>query len=261
MIDANVPVTAMKHSLYFKWDPATELLFAKAAYSNKAYIRTKENFEVKWLRVIDDLSTRTLFTEQSFQLKSGSLSSKLKSMLAAYGKAHAIRNLSALPDIDDMSALDSLLKDMSDAIEKLGDECLAEKNNKKQKKRVIGEVTDIIQSGGATVKTGLLDLAKKITDSDETILSASVGNFAKGSTAVTVERSTKKRDIKAAEMEESQLMLSFGVMIKNDQQMADARLKAMEDNLAATAAAVRESAAATANLVTAITMLNSRMNH
>jgi hypothetical protein len=56
--------------------------------------------------VIDDLSTSTLFPEESFQLRSGSLSSNLKSM-AAYCKAHAIRNLSALPDIDDMSALDS----------------------------------------------------------------------------------------------------------------------------------------------------------
>lgn len=60
-------------------------------------------------------------------------------------------------------------------------------------------------------------------------------------------------------MEESQLMLSFGVMIKNDQQVADARLRAMEDNIIATNVAVRESAASTAALVSAITMLHSKM--
>jgi hypothetical protein len=51
-------------------------------------------------------------------------------MLAGYAKSHATRNLSALLDIDNMSALDSLLKDMTDAIGKLADECQSEKNNK-----------------------------------------------------------------------------------------------------------------------------------
>lgn len=258
MADTDVAVVAAK-AFYFKWCPATELMFARAAFSNRAFIRTRETFDVKWLRVRDDLLTRSLFSEQGFQLKSGSLSSKLNKMLDAYSKSHEIRNLSALPDIDDMSALDSLLKDMNDAIAKLGEECLAEKNNKKQKKRVISDVTDIMQSGGATVKTGLSKLAQKMTDSDEPMLSASVGNFAKGLTEVTVERSKKKRDIKASEMEESQLMLSFGAMIKNDQLSADARLKAMEDNIIATNLAVRESAASTAALVSAITMLHSKM--
>lgn len=114
---------------YFKWCLLSELMFAKASYSNKAYIRTRETFEIKWQRVIDDVTSRTTFSEQGFQLKSGPLSSKLKSMLAAYSKTHAIRNLSALPDIDDMSALNSVLKEMTDAIDKLADERQSEKNN------------------------------------------------------------------------------------------------------------------------------------
>jgi hypothetical protein len=128
--DVAVAAGALK---YFKWCPLSELMFAKASYSNKTYIRTRETFEVKWLRVIDDVSSRTIFNEQGFQLKSGSLHSKVKSMLAGYAKSHATRNLSALPDIDDISALDSVLKDMSDAIEKLADECQSEKKSKKKK--------------------------------------------------------------------------------------------------------------------------------
>jgi hypothetical protein len=130
---------------------------------------------------------------------------------------------------------------------------------KKQKKKVISDITEITQSGGASVKTGLSTLAQKMIDDEEEMLSASVGNFAKCLSEVTVERSKKKRDSKASEIEEFQLMLSFRVKIKSDQQVADARLKAMEDNIIATNVAVRESAASTAALVSAITVLHSKM--
>jgi hypothetical protein len=78
------------------------------------------------------------------------------------------------------------------------------------------------------MKIGLSTLTQKVIDGEEEMLSASVGNFSKGLSEVTVERSKKKRDIKASEIEESQLMFLFGAMIKSDQQVADARLKAME---------------------------------
>jgi hypothetical protein len=130
---------------------------------------------------------------------------------------------------------------------------------KKQKKKVISDITEITQSGGASVKTGLSTLAQKMIDDEEEMLSASVENFAKCLSEVTVERSKKIRDSKASEIEESQLMLSFRVKIKSDQQVADARLKAMEDNIIATNVAVRESAASTAALVSAITVLHSKM--
>ena len=50
----------------FKWDEESDLLFLKAVFANKAYIRTAETLEVKWLQVVSDLAKRDKFTNQGF---------------------------------------------------------------------------------------------------------------------------------------------------------------------------------------------------
>lgn len=49
----------------FKWDEESDLLFLKAVLTNKAFIRSAETFEVKWIRVILDLTKREKFVSQN----------------------------------------------------------------------------------------------------------------------------------------------------------------------------------------------------
>ena len=131
----------------FKWDEESELFFLKAVFVNKAYIRTAETLEVKWVRVVSDFAKRDKFTNQGFTGKSGALTVKLRAMFATFKETHGGRNLSALPCRDDMSDINELLLSMVEGIEKLGEEVELEKNTKKQKKRFVKDITDTICKG------------------------------------------------------------------------------------------------------------------
>ena len=130
--DAVIPAVARaRPSHNFKWDNESDLIFLKAVHANKAYIRSGETFEVKWMRVIIDLTKREKFSAQGFNGKAGSLTTKLRTMLTAFKASIATRNLSALPDRDDMDDIQGLLLSMEEAIEKLGEDVNLEKNTKK----------------------------------------------------------------------------------------------------------------------------------
>jgi hypothetical protein len=55
-------------------------------------------------------------------------------MIAANEKTYASLNLSARPEMENMSVTDLILLQMCEDVEKLGEEVLLEKNTKKQKK-------------------------------------------------------------------------------------------------------------------------------
>ena len=253
----------------FKWDEETDLLFLKAVLINKAYIRSNEKLEIKWLRVNADLSKRTKFIEQGFQVKPASLTLKLKLMIAAYEKTYASRNLSARPEMENMSGADLILLQMCEDVEKLGEEVLLEKNTKKQKKRTVGDITDAIYKEGAKVKDDLQALAANLRSGEEVMLSAGMTNFAKFAlpSAVTPMTSVpkRKRGVTSAETEEIELMESFSAHIQRDQDLVEDRMRVMEKQIkesgdattSAIVASAKESAVANAALLAVMTAMSN----
>lgn len=226
----------------FKWDDESDLLFLKAVYANKAYIRSLETFEVKWIRVILDLTKREKFSSQGFNGKAGSLTTKLRTMLTVFKASISTRNLSALPDRDDLDDIKGLLLSMEEAIEKLGEDVELEKNTKKQKKRSIGHITDALYKGGANVKENLYNLASDLRASDEVLLSASVSNFAKMGAPVAVTPATtvktcpsqqprRRRLAESAESDDAALMTMFSIQIKKDKESAQDKFVVLEKQI------------------------------
>lgn len=253
----------------FKWDEESDLFFLKAVHANKAFIRSGETLEVKWMRVILDLSKRDKFMSQGFTGKAGALTVKLKSMFAAFKESHGSRNLSALPCRDDMSDINGLLLSMVESIEKLGEEVTNEKNTKKQKKKSITDITDAICEGGADVKENLYNLANDLRSSDELILSASVSNFAKMSAPAAVTPATtdktsssqppkRRRCAEPVVSDDAALMAVFSTQIKKDKELAQDRFVVLENQIKESGQETT-SAIVTANaaLIAAIGVLSS----
>lgn len=242
-VAAVVAAPRVRPSHNFKWDEESDLLFLKAVFANKAYIRTAETLEVKWVRVFSDLTNRVKFMNQGFTGKSGALTVKLKTMFATFKETHGGRNLSALPCRDDMSDVNELLLLMVEGIEKLGEEVELEKNTKKQKKRFVKDITDTICKGGVNVKQNLYSLASDLRSSDEVMLSASVSNFAKmGAPAAAVTPSLtervgssqppkRRRPAEPVESDDAALMAMFSTQIKKDKESAEVRFVVLEKQI------------------------------
>jgi hypothetical protein len=106
---------------YFKWTDEMEELLVIAVMANKAYKKSKsvnETYEVKYNRVIVDLWSRKVFSDHgpkqawtTVQAKFRSLCEKFRTS-HGYGDDGAHVNLSALPNMDDMTETDDLLHDM-----------------------------------------------------------------------------------------------------------------------------------------------------
>ena len=152
----------------------------KAVCANKAHMKSKntsDTYEVKFDRVIADLWTRKMFDEQdgkqswtTIQAKFRALCEKFRSTLG-YGDAGARVNVSALPNIDDLSETDDLLHHMCKHIATQVEETDAEKRTKTQKKKIVSGISDVIVNGGGNA--GLLKLAEEIKTSGEEIASSS----------------------------------------------------------------------------------------
>ena len=154
---------------YFKWTDDMEGMLVKAVMANKAYKKSKsvnETYEVKYNRVIIDLWSRKVFSDQgpkqvwtTVQAKFRSLCEKFRTS-HGYGDDVAHVNLSALPNMDDMTETDDLLHDMCKQISTQMEENEAEKRTKTQKKKTVASITDAIMKGGG--KEGLLKISEEI---------------------------------------------------------------------------------------------------
>ena len=220
----------------FKWDDETDLLFLKAVQANKAFIRSSEKLETKWLRVIADLGKRDAFLSQGFTGKAGSLTMKLKGIFVEYEAKYASRNLSARPETDDLSPADSVLFGMREQILKLGEEVHKEKDTKTQKKKCITDITDAVSKGGAKAKENLFNVASNLKSGDEEMLSVSVSNFVKmvAFTAVTPapcssQPAKRRRPIESVESDDIALMTVFSARIQRDKEAAQDKFSTLEN--------------------------------
>jgi hypothetical protein len=193
---------------YFKWTDEMEELLVKEVMA-KAYKKSKsvnETYEVKYYRVIVDLWPRKVFSYQGSKQAWTTVQAKFRSLCEKFRTSHgygddgAHVNLSALPNMDDMTESDDLLHDMSKQISTQIVENKTEKRTKTQKKKTVASITDVIMKGGG--KGGLLKLSEEIQSSGETIISSGTEKFVDGI-------KYRKRHISKSEVEGEDLIRSF----------------------------------------------------
>jgi hypothetical protein len=185
MSDLNADVVVVKGKGYLKWLDEMEALLVKSVKVNKAHIKTKKlQFQEKYDKVIADLWSRKVFFEQcekqtwtTVQKIFRALCDKFRST-HGYGDSGMRVNLSTLPDMDDLSEINELLHDMCKEIASQIEVTDHEKKAKSEKKKVVMDITDVIQSGGG--KSGLAKLAGDMKNSGEDYLSTKTDNFVKG---------------------------------------------------------------------------------
>lgn len=260
-------VAAAPKVKYFKWTPEMEELLVRAVMAHKAFKKSKsvsETYEVKYNRVINDLWARKVFSDQGPKQVWTTMQAKLRSLCEKFRTSHgygddgAHVNLSALPNMDDMSETDDLLHEMCKQIATQIEENESEKRTKTQKKKTVASITDVIIKGGG--KEGLAKLSEEILSSGETITSSSTDKFVKGMTAVTCEPKNRKRNISKSEGEGEDLMRSFADQFRRDDAADEARRQSFDDQIrqsgenttAAIEAGNREAAKASMLLISAI---------
>jgi hypothetical protein len=152
-------VVVEKGKGYLKWSPKMKLNLDKAVKANKAHIKTKKlQFQEKYVKVIGDLWSRKEFSEQCEQQTWTTVQKMFRSLCDTFSATHGYGengmrvNLSALPDMDELSEMDELLHDMCKEIASQMDEIDQEKKVKTEKKKVVADITEVIQSGAG--KTG-----------------------------------------------------------------------------------------------------------
>lgn len=270
MSDADVVVEKGKG--YLKWSPKMKLNLVKAVKANKAHVKTKKlQFQEKYQKVIADLWTRKEFNEQCEKQTWTTVQKMFRSLCDNFSSAHGYGengmrvNLSALPDMDELSEMDELLHDMCKEIASQIEETDQEKKLKTEKKKVVTDITEIIQSGAG--KVGLSKLANDMKSVGDAYLSGKTDSFVKGFSescssskaktasadvkseskvknigVVTAESSTRKRSISRIEVEGEDLMRSFSdQFLREDRAEAD-RMRNLEETIRvsgeATAAAI-----------------------
>ena len=55
-IDLTVATVKTRQPRNFKWDEETDLIFLQSVQGNKTYIKSADKLELKWQRVLSDLS-------------------------------------------------------------------------------------------------------------------------------------------------------------------------------------------------------------
>jgi hypothetical protein len=139
-----------------------------------------------------------------------------------------------------------------------------EKKVKTEKKKVVADITEVIQSGGG--KSGLAKLASEMKSTGDAYLSGKTDNFVKGFSescssttktastdvkseikvknisAVTAESSTRKRKLSRTECEGEDLMRTFSDQFLREDQAEAERMRNLEETIRvsgeATAAAI-----------------------
>lgn len=276
MSDSNSDVVVVKGKGYMKWSAEMEKLLVKSVKVNRAHIKTKKlQFQEKYDKVIVDLWSRKVFYEQcekqtwtTVQKIFRSLCEKFRSS-HGYGDSGMRVNLSALPDMDELSEVNELLHDMCKEIASQIEETDHEKKVKSEKRKVVMDITDVIQSGGG--KPGLAKLAGDMKKSGEDYLSGKTENFVealsessgsskglpvsrsasaessgvftgnavsvtsalKGNivSAVTGESSVRKRKISRSEIEGEDLMRTFTDQFLREDQAEATRMSSLEETI------------------------------
>jgi hypothetical protein len=283
MSDLNADVVVVKGKGYLKWSDEMEALLVKSVKVNKAHIKTKKlQFQEKYDKVIADLWSRKVFFEQcekqtwtTVQKIFRALCDKFRST-HGYGDSGMRVNLSALPDMDDLSEINELLHDMCKEIASQIEVTDHEKKAKSEKKKVVMDITDVIQSGGG--KSGLAKLAGDMKNSGEDYLSAKTDNFVKGLfetsgssrrkvsetggdskgnvasvtsavkgsivSTVTGESSVRKRKISRSEIEGEDLMRTFTDQFRREDQAEESRMAHLEETIRVTGEATAAAIAA-----------------
>ena len=269
MLDSNSDVVVVKGKGYMKWSVEMEKLLVKSVKVNRAHIKTKKlQFQEKYDKVIVDLWSRKLFNEQcekqtwtTVQKIFRALCEKFRSS-HGYGDSGMRVNLSSLPDMDELSEVNELLHDMCKEIASQIEETDHEKKVKSEKKKVVMDITDVIQSGGG--KPGLAKLAGDMKKSGEEYLSGKTEDFVKALsessdsskglpvsrsvssessgvpasalkgnifTAVTGESSVRKRKISRSEIEGEDLMRTFTDQFLREDQAEATRISNLEETI------------------------------
>lgn len=260
-----------------------ELLLVRSVKANSAHIKTKKlQFEEKYDKVITDLWSRKAFSDQSEKQSWNTVQKNFRGLCEKFRTSHGYGdsgmrvNLSALPDMDEITEIDELLHDMCKDIAGQAEETDHDKKVKTEKKKVVLDITEIIQSGAG--KAGLAKLANDMTASGDVYLSTKTANFAKGFSAVgnsskgtpsvedkskptsrvvaavTGEASTRKRKMKRSEEEGEEIMRSISEQFLQEDQAEAKRMQ----NLAET---IRLSGEATAAAITASNAETVRSNN
>jgi hypothetical protein len=116
-------VVVEKGKGYLKWSPKMKLNLVKAVKANKAHIKTKRlQFRGKYVKVIGDLWSREEFNEQCEKQRWATVEKMFRSLCDKFSSVHGYGengmriNLSALPDMDELSEMDELLHDMCEEL-------------------------------------------------------------------------------------------------------------------------------------------------
>lgn len=258
-----------------------EEMLIRAVKANRAHIKTKkQQFPEKYEKVIADVWSKKEFYEQcekqtwtTVQKIFRGLCDRFRSK-HGYGDSGMRVNLSALPDIDDLSESDALLHDMCKEIASQIEDTDNDKKMKGEKKKVIMDITDVIQSGEG--KTGMVKLANDMKVSGTAYLSGKTDHFVQGLstssksipvesgsvvkatsatsiTVVTGEVSTKMRKLSRSDIEGEDLMRTFGEQFRREDLAEAARMATLEET-------IRSSGEATAAAITAGNEETARAN-
>jgi hypothetical protein len=253
---------------YLKWTPKMKLYLVKAAKVNRAHIKTKTlQFQEKYVKVIADLWSRKEFNEQCEKQTWTTVQKIFRTLCDTFSATHGYGengmrvNLIATHELTEM---DELLHDMCKEIASQIEETDQEKKVKTEKKKVVADITEVIQSGGG--KSGLAKLASEMKCTGDAYLSGKTDSFVKGFTescsstaktastdvkseitvknisAVTAESSTRKRKLSRTECEGEDLMRTFSDQFLREDQAEAERMRNVEETIRvsgeATAAAI-----------------------
>jgi hypothetical protein len=125
---------------YLNWTPKMKLYLVKAVKVKRAHIKTKKlQFQEKYVKVIADLWSRKEFNEQCKRQTWTNVQKMFRTLCDTFSATHGYGengmrvNLSALPNVDELTDMDELLQYMSREIAGQIEETGQEKKVKTEK--------------------------------------------------------------------------------------------------------------------------------